>query len=423
MSIYSHFILFIYKVITAIVAPLGATFLCYKKRNDPPYGMDVFQLLGFYKKNKSRYVWFHGASVGEINALTPLLKEFIRTHKDEKVVLSTLTTTGLALAKKIEGAKAVIAPLDSPIAVWGFFRAFNPKSLFIIDTELWPNILDRAKKKKCPVVIYNARLQDKNVTKYKKHLGLVTSLISNKLSAVLCMSHNDRLRFIKIGVPEDRVCVTGNIKYDLKPRDLMFDGSRIQKTNLGDNVLGAISIHEGEEQTVIDAYLLAKKENPNIKLIFVPRHQTAGKLACEYLDKLGIKYQLRTEVPSVNSLKEDILIGNTIGEIEFYLGLCDLVFMGGSFVSIGGHNPLEPAYFSIPIVTGPDFHNFTEQFDKLIEVGGAFVAENKESLAKYAIRLLSQRDELNKAGINALDVQQQGRGALQKNLKIFENYL
>ena len=421
MSFKTTAISYLYKVLTIFLAPLGAAFLAYKKRHDPSYGLKFFNLLGFYKKQKGSHIWFHGASVGEINALKPLIAAYIQKHPQESIVVSTMTTTGLKQAQTIKNVKAVISPLDSPLSLCGFFFAYHPKKLFIIDTELWPNLLDKAKKANCPVSIVNARLQDKNVQAYLKHAALVKNLISDKLTYVLCSSLKDASRFEKIGVLKDKIKITGNIKYDLKPKDDLFNQSRLEKAKvLGTHVFGAISIHDNEEKAVIDAYLKAKQKVKDLKLIFVSRHQSTTDLAIKYLNEKGIAFQLRSDCKNFSKFKSDILIGNTLGEIEFYLGLCDLVFMGGSFVSIGGHNPLEPAYFSLPILTGKYYHNFQEQFDKLIDLGGAYLAEDEAVLCQYICKLIVDNNALKKAGIIALDVQQQGRGAIELSLKYMD---
>ncbi len=413
-----------YKILTTLVAPLGAAFISHKKRNDPPYGKRIFELLGFYKEKTDNCIWFHGASVGEVNALKPLICEFIKQHPNETVVLSTMTTTGANAAASLKGVKVVFSPLDSPIAVCGFFKSFKPKALIIIDTELWPNMLAKAKASKCPVIIVNARMQEKNCQSYLKHKTLVKDLISSKLSKVLCVSYADKTRFEKIGVAPSNLMVSGNIKYDLSPRDSLFNEARKLKTKLfGNMVFGAISIHDGEEKQVIDAYLKAKEQMTNLKLVFVPRHQTTTKLACDYLNSLKVTFTQKSSLDSLSDFKGDILIGDTLGEIELYFGLCDLVFMGGSFVDIGGHNPLEPAYFSLPIITGPDYHNFKEQFDKLIEVGGSFLAEDEGKLTKYIIKLLNNNSLLLQTGVKALDVQQQGKGALSRTLEQLDKLL
>ena len=317
-----------------------------------------------------------------------------------------MTTTGAKAASSLENVLVKFSPLDSPLAVSRFFKHFNPEALIIIDTELWPNMLDIAAKRKCPVMIINARMQEKNCQKYLKHKDLVSDLI---------------------GVPAKNTVVTGNIKYDLKPREKMFeDSKKIRRKILSDNVFGAISIHDGEEEAIVNAYIEARKTIPDLKMVFVPRHQTVTDSVCSYLNDKGISFALKSELKSITLFNADVMVGDTMGEIETYFGLCDLIFMGGSLVDIGGHNPLEPAYFSLPLLTGPIYRNFEEQFEKLLDTGGCFVAEDEHKLALYIIKLLSDRNLLQNTGVMALDVQQQGKGALnrtieQLDLMLFKN--
>ena len=146
MSLKSSLILCAYKTATALIAPFGAMFLAYKKRRDPPYGMRIFELLGFYNVSFRRSIWFHTVSVGEINAAAPLIKAFVKNHPKLNVVVTTTTTTGAAQVKKIPGVTHLFAPLDSPIALRGFTNAVKPSHVFIMETELWPNLLDEAHK-------------------------------------------------------------------------------------------------------------------------------------------------------------------------------------------------------------------------------------------------------------------------------------
>lgn len=427
MKLSSRLALCIYKSATLLAAPLGAVFLAYKKRRDPPYGRRIFELLGYYRETEKSCIWFHGASVGEINALKPFIIEFRRNHPNDRIVITTMTTTGAKAASSLENVLVKFSPLDSPLAVSRFFKHFNPEALIIIDTELWPNMLDIAEKRKCPVMIINARMQEKNCQKYLKHKDLVHDLIGSRLSKVMCISYADKDRFEKIGVPAGNTVVTGNIKYDLKPRERMFeDSKKIKRKILSGNVFGAISIHDGEEEAIVNAYLEARKTIPDLKMVFVPRHQTVTDNVCSYLKDKGVSFSLKSELKSITLFNADVMVGDTMGEIETYFGLCDLIFMGGSLVDIGGHNPLEPAYFSLPLLTGPIYRNFEEQFEKLLDTGGCFVAEDEHKLALYIIKLLSDRNLLQNTGVMALDVQQQGKGALnrtieQLDLMLFKN--
>ena len=405
-----------YKSLTTFAAPLGAAFISYKKRRDPPYGMRVLELLGLYRQKSEGCIWFHGASVGEVMALKPLITAFKKAHPKEDIVLTTMTTTGANAGASLKGVKIVFSPLDSPLGVASFFHRFKPKALIIFETELWPNMLAKDHKNKIPVLVVNARMQEKNLRSYLKHKTIVKDLIASNITEVVSISIKDMKRFEKIGV--ENTSVSGNIKYDLSPRDKLFSDTRtIKNKYIKGKVFGAISIHDGEEKLIIDAYLKAKQEISDLKLVFVARHHNTTVLAQNYLNSLNIRYQKRSATEDISKFKADILLGDTMGEIELYFGLCDLVLMGGSFDNTGGHNPLEPAYFSLAILTGPVYHNFKDTYDRMIETGGAFLADSQENLVRYIVKLCRDEILLEETGVRALDVQQQGKGALDYTLE------
>lgn len=417
MSLISSGALFLYQVVTSLIAPLGACFLAYKRRRDPPYGSRFFELLGFYKLELQDCVWFHAASMGEVNSLKPLLQRFKLEHPQERVVLTTLTTTGNEAAQSLKGIRVLYAPLDAPWCINGLFKSVHPKALFIIDTELWPNLLQLCHQKGCPVTIINARMREQNCLKYERHLKLVKPLLASPLHHVLCISQADAERFARIGVEQERISVSGNIKYDLTPNEKLFkESNAYKKQQQLSLVFGCISTHDGEEELLLESYFTIRQQLPSLSLVLVPRHQSGIKNAVNFLNSVNEKFTLRTDKNVPLCFNGGILLGGTMGEIERYFGLCDLVFMGGSLVNIGGHNPLEPAYYSLPCLTGPYYHNFQEPFDRLIEAGGAYLANDHQRLVTLALMLLKDPNKLLTAGMNAFDIQQEGRGALKQTL-------
>ncbi len=417
MKFSSIIFLWIYKTLTLIFAPLGVVFICYKKRRDPPYGKRVFELLGFYKQKTDKCIWFHAASVGEVNSLKPLIKRFSETYPNYPVVLTTMTTTGELSARSIKNIITVFMPLDSSCALKRFFKRFNPSLLLIVDTELWPNMLNTAIKYNCKTLIVNGRMQEKNCKSYLKFKNIVKDLIAPPIYKVMCISPDDADRFSRIGVDPKKISVAGNIKYDLYLNQDQFKKGREIKDITKVKILCCASTHEGEESMCINAFKQMRKKNPLLKLVLVPRHKTGTILAEKYLKKMEFKSIKKSFIKNKNEyLKYDIIIGDTIGEMPFYLGLSDLVFLGGSFIPVGGHNPLEPAYFALPCITGPHYHNFKDQFLKLIDHGGAFEAENPQRLSEIALTLLKDDESLKISGIKALDILTQGKGCIDKIL-------
>lgn len=406
-----------YRFLTFFLAPIGAAFLCYKKRRDPPYGKRVFELLGYYPYELEDCIWFHAASVGEINSLKPLILKFQHCYPDKRVLITTMTTTGNIAAQAIADAYTVFMPLDSPCAVRRFFKNFKPKFLFIVDTELWPNMLQAAKKNNCKVIIVNGRMQEKSCQNYLKFKDMVADIIAAPLYKVLCIATEDAERFERIGIAQDKIKVSGNIKYDLNLSFEPFEKGRTLKADFKAPALCCASTHDGEENICIETFKALKQELPNLKLVLVPRHKTGVELFEKALNEQKIAYIRKSLISDPKAYHEhDVIIGDTMGEMSFYFGLCDLVFMGGSFVDIGGHNPLEPAFYSLPTITGPIYRNFKEQFTRLIEKGGAFVTSDQKEFTQTALKLLKSPENLQHAGEQALEVLKLGRGSTQRIL-------
>lgn len=426
MKLTSRIFLLCYFVITFLIAPLGLLYLCHKKRRDPPYGLRAFELLGFHKVAFKRCIWFHTVSVGEAIAARPLIKAFVRRHPQLSVVVTSTTTTGAREIAKLDGVTHAFAPLDSPLAVFLFLRSFKPSHLFIMETELWPSMLNIAKAFGTKICVFNARMPEKTCEKYEKRKRLTKDIIASRLDLVIAQTNDDGERFERIGVSKEKILVSGSLKYDLHPNEHLFQEARLIKRSWYDTqmTIGAISTHENEEEMVIEAFYNLKNLYPNIRLILVPRHKTGVEKADKFLANISASYGLRSKIDrNLIGFDKDVLVGDTMGEIEFYLGLCDLIFMGGSLVDVGGHNPLEPAYFALPIITGPYYYNFSEQFETLIENRGAYVANDHQRLFNVCRMFIDNKELLNETGMQAMDTQLKGRGALDFTLDKLENLL
>ena len=360
---------------------------------------------------------FHAASMGEANSLRTLAGAFALEHPGTRTVVSVMTTTGREAALRIKGVDVVFAPLDQICAVRRFFRRLRPRMLVTVDTELWPEKLAAARRYGCPSIIVNGRMQQKNLEKYLRHPALSRELLGSRLACALCGSEEDAARYRALGVPEGRVLVTGNIKYDIAMDAKKLSSGRELKEALGCPVLGALSIHRGEEGPVIDAFLKIREQIHSARLVLVPRHKEDGEAACALMKEKGIAFQMRIAMSSASDFTSPVLVGDTMGEMALYIGMCSAAFMGGSFCPIGGHNPIEPASCGVPVLTGPDYHNFKGEFEALKKAGGAIECPDADSLASSAIALLKSDEELRSRSDAALKTVQSGRGAVARTLE------
>lgn len=412
-----------YRLLTTFLVYPAACYLAIRRRHDPPYGRGFWQLFGYgLPRQSKRCVVFYAASMGEANSLKTLASAFATRHPGIRTVVSVMTTTGRQAALKISGVEVVFAPLDQICACRRFFRKLRPLIMVNVDTELWPEKLAAAARYDCPTVIVNARMQQKNLDKYLRHKDITKDLLASRLSMVLCSSQADAARYRALGVPSCKISVTGNIKYDISLDQDLFELGRNCKA-YGGQVIGALSLHPGEEEPVVEAFLTIIKKIPNLRMVIVPRHLKDTEAIQSLLNKNNIAYQKRSTLKSMTEFTQGILIGDSMGEMPMYLGLCDLAFEGGSFVKIGGHNPIEPASCAIPVLTGPDYHNFKSEYDELIRSGGASVCYDAEDLANNALKLLLSKTELERCANAAISSVKSGRGAVERTLDTLDEIL
>lgn len=380
------------------------------------------ELFGFCPYRFKRSIWFHTVSVGEVIAARPLINNFVKRHPKLNIIVTTTTTTGALEAQKIKGITHIFAPLDSSLALGIFTSRVKPSHLFIMETELWPNMLDICHRHKVNVTVFNARMPEKTCLKYERFKWLVKDLIARKISMVIAQTPDDAQRFERIGINKDRIFVANSLKYDLVPNDDLFKESYMFK-KAHDNyfVIGAISTHDGEEEQILEVFLSLYDMYPHLRLVLVPRHKSGVDKAISFLDEVNTRYVRRSQAHKFTELfAESVIIGDTMGEIELYLGLCNIVFMGGSLVDIGGHNPLEPAYFSLPVITGPYYYNFKMQFEDMIDARAAYLANDEKRLYVLLENFINDTELCTRTGLKALDVQEKGRGAIAKTLELFE---
>ncbi len=424
MRFKSAVLLFLYRILTSLLVVPGACYLAYHRRRDPHYGKGFWQLLGLNLPYFPQgCVVFHAASMGEANAINPLIRSFKERHPEINVVATTMTTTGAGSLKGLKDITVCFSPLDNYFCIRSFFAKLRPRMIITADTELWPEKFVQAQKNSCKCILVNARMQEKNCLAYLKYKNTIEDLISSKLTLVLCASEADRERYIRIGIAPENIRISGNLKYDLKPDGKRFKHGLEIKEHFKGPALGAISTHSGEETLMLQCFADMQRVLPNLSLILVPRHRQGAELAEKYLQAHKLSYVIKNEKDNTVKFSGGILVGNTVGEIALYFGMCDLVFMGGSFTETGGHNPLEPACHALPSVTGPDYHNFKSEYARLIDAGGAFAVKSEDELKKLCIKLLSDHKLCQKAGQNANEVLRSGQGALQRTMTELEYLL
>ncbi len=403
--------------------------MLWRSRLAPAYRQRLPERFGLFPglpEDGASAIWVHAVSVGETLAAAPLVESLLLEFPGHRLVLTTTTPTGSERARALFGNRVdhVYAPWDLPGSLRRFLGRTRPRLLILMETELWPNMLHYARASGCEVILANARLSERSARGYARVAGLTHQLLS-RLNVVACQTMDDSKRFLALGLPPAVLHVTGSTKFDV----VVDDALRQRAANLrqsfvagGRPVLVAASTHPGEEALVLAAYREIRRSLGDCLLVLVPRHPERF----EEVFGLCIREDwqvLRRSAGSEISAGDDILLGDTMGELLLLLGTATVAVFGGSMVVHGGHNVLEAAAWGVPIVTGPHMENFTEVTAKLGAVGAMIKLDSPGTLGPTLVRLLDDvaaRQRMGTAGLAVLD---DNRGASDRLLALVKRQL
>ena len=377
-------------------------------------------------------LWLHAVSVGEVLAVTRLVQELDAALDAQfpahRIVVSTTTRTGQALARQRFGADRVFyCPLDLPWAVASVMNALQPRMLILAETEFWPNLLNGCFRRDIPVAVVNARISDRSWPRYQILRRLWRPILS-RLSRVLAQTTADAGRLVVLGSRPELVTVSGNLKFDVKAAHEAEATSLLKALGSGMRFLIAGSTLEGEEAALLEAWPRLLAVDPNLVMVLAPRHPERFATVATLLIGSGVLWTRRSDwtgkpasaMPPLRS--GQIVLLDTIGELASVYSLAAVAFVGGSLPPAGGHNPLEPAQFAVPIVVGPHYANFRAITDDL-RAHNAIRITPKEELAKALIELLNNREDAHKIGERARQVFDQQAGATARSVDALREVL
>jgi 3-deoxy-D-manno-octulosonic-acid transferase len=373
-------------------------------------------------------IWLHAVSVGEVLAVSRLVGELARIYPHCEVLVSTTTATGQALAGERFGANRVFyCPLDLPWSVRAYLQALHPTMLILAETEFWPNLLSGCFRRNIPVVVVNARISDRSWPRYRMLRRLWRSILG-KLSRVLAQTETDSERLKAIGCPPERVSVSGNLKFDVLAADENEATVLLRRLGRDLRFVVAGSTLEGEEAAFLAVWSLLIKRVPGLVLVLAPRHPERFVAVGAMLDRSGISWVRRSSWTGSSPdarpplAAGQIVLLDTIGELASLYSLAAAAFVGGSIVAAGGHNPLEPAQFGVPIVMGPHYANFRTIAEDLREHNALRIAA-REDLGPTLLELLTSPDEAAAMGRRAREVFQAQAGATGRTLSALSDFL
>ena len=389
-----------------LLLPFIAIRILFKSFRDKDYRTNFSNRFGLYK-NKSEInnaVWFHAVSLGEVIASQRIVKTI---SEEYDVVLSVSTPTGLREAKKIfeSNIEIVYAPWDFSILVSNFYKTYKPIALILFETEIWPNMIDKAFNKKVPVVLCNGRMSDSSHRRYRVFKSLSQKTL-NKISFIFVQSNSHLERFHSLGLPKSKIKNVGSVKFDIDILDI--------KDNVNNQIILAASTHKKEDELITQAYKELKNEIHDLKLIIAPRHPERAETIKTSIAKMNMKSTIYTSLPSeIND--NDIAIISATGVLKDLYSISTIAFIGGSlFKEYGGHNIIESAAQRCPFVVGPYMKNFEDILENFIQNKGCIQINNKKDLVNAFKALLNDEQLRDDMSTRAAEVCMKSKGSSQE---------
>lgn len=413
-------LIFLYSFLFTLLFPLAFLRLWLKGRKNKAYREHWPERLGHYPFKLEHSIWLHAVSLGEMVAAAPLIQTLLMHNIGEKLVLTCMTPTGRMEALKWadkypERVFVAYLPYDIPFCVNRALKSIKPRLLIVMETEMWPNLFRQCA---APIINANARISDRAFKKYQK-IRFVMEDVLQEVDEVAAQSELDAKRFQALGARH--VSVMGNIKYDLPdPADAIKHAAALSTTWNKRLIITAGSTHAGEDNLLLEAYQKLKPRYPDLLLILVPRHPERFNAVYDLCLKMGLSCARRSQNAPLK--QEDIFLVDAMGELKTFYALSDIVFVGGSLITIGGHNILEAAILGKPIFVGPYMQNARKVVEEFLENKALVQVQNPAELVSVIEKLLQDPARSEVLGQNALSMMAKNRGALDHLMSIVSTF-
>lgn len=416
----------LYNLLALVLVVLAAPVFLYRLIREAGFGERLKQSFGWLppetvaKVANKNAIWLHAASVGEIVATSPMVKEIKKDMPDSVVVISVVTASGYDMAKRIipEADGVIFFPLDLPWLSCHVVKKIAPQAFLLVETELWPNFLKASRKAGIPVMMVNGRIGDKSFGNYR-YLG---SVLQDMLQTVVkfCMQSSiDAQYIIKLGADPQRVMVTGNTKYDQTYTDVSEAEQKLLISQYGfagqRPIIIAGSTHKGEEESLFASFSKIRNHFPQACLVIAPRDIQRADELVSMAAASGHRAVKRSKLEKENAGGHNTVILDTIGELGRVYSIADVVFVGGSLIPQGGHNILEPAAHGKPIVVGPHMFNFKDIYALLSDRKACITAKDPALLTDKLLAVLENKELSETMSKNARAIIEENRGAAHKN--------
>ena len=422
---------FWYNAALALVKPLYQSRIRKRATDPEQLQQELTERFGPFQPPKNLHaIWFHVVSVGETNAAQPLIEHYLKLG--HPVLVTNTTKTGQARAKSLflkapylDLFQAVYLPADQKTLIREFYQKYQPKLLLLMETELWPNLLDQAPQFNVPTVLLNARLSEKSAKGYTKVKGLTRGMLQ-QLTQLLAQDIATQQRYIQLGIAAEKTQVLGNIKFDITaPERFIQQADQLtQEWQLGGRkIVTLASTHAPEEKEILSALKAALEADPYLVCIVVPRHPERFDEVFQAAQSLGLKTQRRSLGQHIKA-DTQVYLADSMGEMWLWYALSQACYVGGSLNEPGGgHNILEPIALNVPTVLGKNYFNFQTIVDEFVQADAVAVVQDAQQAAEVLLELL--QDPLKAENLNAAaqQIMQLNTGSLAKHIQVIDQYL
>lgn len=417
----------VWPVAVYLLVPYALLSLAWRALRYPPYWRHWPERFGFVTVRSDRpVIWVHAVSVGEVRSSAGLIDALAARYPRHRIWVTTMTPTGAEQVRRLFADRVThsYVPFDFPDAVSRFLDRVNPSFAVIAETEFWPNIFAGCRRRGIPLYLVNVRMSQASYSGYRWVGGTVRRMLDSA-DLICAQSRLDAQRLRNLGVDGHSIRITGNLKFDVElPHGLLEEGAALRQ-QIGANrpVWIAASTHRGEEALMLDAHESLRQSFPDLLLVLVPRHPERFEAVVRLCRRRGFDYARRSEWAGDLPDDVDVLVGDTMGELQRLYAAADVAFVGGSLVPKGGQNLLEASAVAVPVVFGPHMFHFEEISAMALERGAAMQVNDADDLAEAVGQYLSQSALRQAAGRAAHSLIDDNRGSLARTLDLLSDRL
>jgi 3-deoxy-D-manno-octulosonic-acid transferase len=416
----------VWSIVTYVLLPYAIGNLVWRGLRYRAYWDRWPERFGFVAPLTGRTIWVHAVSVGEVRSAAPLVAALAERYPQHRLVVTTMTPTGSQQVRELFGDRVAhcYVPYDFPDAVRRFLDRVRPEVAVIAETEFWPNLFAECGRRGIPLLLVNGRVSQASLRGYLRVPGMTRATLAN-VDLFCAQTRVDAQRLRNLGAADALVHVTGNLKFDVALPAALLDEARALRAHWGRErpVWIAASTHGGEERRVLDAFARLREAWPDLLLVLVPRHPERFGSVARLCRSRGYAVALRSATPAALPKGTEVLVGDTMGELQRLYAAADVAFIGGSLVPHGGQNLLEACAVEVPVVFGPYMFHFEEISVMALERGAARQVHDETGLVEAVARYFEQPGLRRAAGRAAHTLVAENRGALERTVAHIEETL